>query len=108
MFERQPTEPLLFILTGLAVWRVTALLAYESGPFRIFDRLRRGMVDVRLGSLVGCFHCLGFWIAGAGVLIVYEVSWWSILLWLAVAGVVSIVERWLGGTMSQGELGDDL
>jgi hypothetical protein len=108
VFERQPNEPLLFVLTGLAVWRVTALAAYESGPFHILDRLRRGMVSVRLGRLVGCFHCLGFWIAGAGVLIVYEVSWWSLLLWLAVAGVTSIVERWLGGTMSEEGVGDEL
>jgi len=108
VFERQPTEPLLFVLTGLAVWRVTALVAYESGPFQILDRLRRRMVALRLERLIGCFHCLGLWIAGAGVLIVYELSWWSILLWFAVAGVVSIVERWLGGTMSEEEVDGDL
>ena len=42
------------------------------------------------------------------MLIVYELSWWSILLWFAVAGVVSIVERWLGGTMSEEEVDSDL
>ena len=108
MFERQPTEPLLFVVTGLAVWRVTALVAYESGPFQILDRLRRGMVALRLGRLIGCFHCLGLWIAGAAVLIVYELSWWSVLLWLAVAGAVSIIERWLGGTMFEEGVDDDV
>ena len=108
MFERQPSEPLLFVLTGLAVWRVTALVAYESGPFRILDRLRSGLVTLRLGRLVGCFHCLGLWIAGVGVLVVYDLSWWSVLLWLAVAGAVSIIERWLGGTMSEEGIDDDV
>jgi hypothetical protein len=108
VFERQPSEPFLFVLTGLAVWRVTALVAYESGPFRILDRLRRRLVALRLGRLVGCFHCLGLWIAGIGVLIVYELTWWSVLLWPAVAGAVSITERWLGGTMSEEPVDDDV
>lgn len=100
MFERQPTEPLLFAFSALAVWRVTALIAYESGPFRILDRLRGSMVGLRLDRLVGCFHCLAIWVAAAAVLVVYEVSRWSVLLWLAMAGIVSIVERWLGAPIS--------
>lgn len=98
MFARQPTEPLLFVLSALAAWRLTALLAYESGPFRIVDRLRVGLVALRLERLVGCFHCLGVWVAAAVVLVVYDLTRWTLLLWAAVAGVVSIVERWLGET----------
>jgi hypothetical protein len=108
VFDRQPTEPLLFVLTGLAVWRVTALVAYESGPFRILDRLRRRMVALRLERLIGCFHCLALWIAAIAVLGEYKISWWSVLLWLAVAGAVSIIERWLGGTMSDERIDDDV
>lgn len=108
MFEQQPTEPLLFVLSALAVWRTTALVAYESGPFRIVDRLRGRMVALRLERLVGCFHCLAVWIAAAVVLVVYDLTWWSLLLWPAVAGAVSIVERWLGAAMSIGGVGDDL
>lgn len=102
MLERQPSEPLLFALSALAAWRVTALIAYESGPFRVLDRLRRLLVTLRLAGLVGCFHCLALWVTAAVVLAVYEVTLWSVLLWLAVTGAVSIVERWLGGTMSTG------
>jgi hypothetical protein len=108
VFDRQPAEPHLFVLTGLAVWRATALVAYESGPFRILDRLRRRMVVLRLERLIGCFHCLALWIAAIAVLGVYKISWWSVLLWLAVAGAVSIVERWLGGTMSDERIDNDV
>ncbi len=108
MFKQQPIEPLLFVLSALAVWRVTALLAYESGPFRIVDRLRRRLVALRLQRLVGCFHCLAVWVAAGVVLVVYDLTWWSLLLWPAVAGAVSIVERWLGGTMSDGGMDNDV
>jgi hypothetical protein len=100
LFERQPTEPLLFVLSVLASWRITALVAYESGPFRVLDRLRRLMVTLRLGRLAGCFHCLAFWVSGAVVLVAYELTLWSLVLWAAVAGGVSIIERWLTGTMT--------
>lgn len=99
MFERQPSEPLLFVLSVLAAWRITALVAYESGPFRVLERLRRAFVGLRLERLVGCFHCLGLWLSAAVVLVVYDLTAWSILLWLAVAGAISIIERWLGGGM---------
>jgi len=100
VLERQPSEPLLFALSALAAWRVTALIAYESGPFRVLEGVRRLLVTLRLGQLVGCFHCLALWISALVVVAVYELTWWSVLLWLAVAGAVSIVERWLGGSMS--------
>jgi hypothetical protein len=108
VLEPQPSEPLLFVLGALAVWRVTALVAYESGPFRIVDRLRGRMVALGLERLVGCFHCLATWVAAGVVLVVYELTWWSLLLWPAVAGAASIVERWLGGTMSIAEVNDDV
>jgi hypothetical protein len=102
LFERQPSELLLFALSALAAWRVTALIAYESGPFHVFDRLRHLLVRLRLTQLVTCFHCLALWISAFVVLAVYKLTWWSVLLWLAVAGAASIVERWLGGSMPTG------
>jgi hypothetical protein len=96
-------EPLPFLLSVLATWRITALVAYESGPFRSLEALRRLLVVIRLGRLVSCFHCLGLWIAALVTLIVYRWEPSAILLWLAVAGAVSIIERWLGGTtLSEG------
>lgn len=98
----QLDEPLLFVVSVLATWRITALVAYESGPFRSLEALRRLLVVIRLGRLVSCFHCLGFWLAALVVLIVFRWEPSVMLLWLALAGAVSIIERWLGGTTSSG------
>jgi hypothetical protein len=104
---QQLHEPFLFGLSVLATWRITALVAYESGPFRSLEALRRLMVSVRLGRLVSCFHCLGLWIAALVVLTVYRWEPSAILLWLALAGAVSIIERWLGGTTWSGGQEDE-
>lgn len=98
----QLDEPLLFVVSVLATWRITALVAYESGPFRSLEALRRLLVVIRLGRLVSCFHCLGFWLAALVALIVYRWEPPVILLWLALAGAVSIIERWLSGTTFSG------
>jgi hypothetical protein len=103
----QLDEPLLFVVSALATWRITALVAYESGPFRSLEALRRLLVVIRLGRLVGCFHCLGFWLAALVALIVYRWEPPAILLWLGLAGAVSIIERWLGGTTMGGGEGDE-
>lgn len=105
---QQLHEPFLFGLSVLATWRITALVAYESGPFRSLEALRRLLVVIRLGRLVSCFHCLGFWIAAIVVLIVYRWEPPVILVWLALAGAVSIIERWLGGTTSSGGPDDEI
>ena len=95
--ETQLGEPFLFILGALAAWRLTALLAYERGPGGIFDLFRRMMVRMRLGRLVGCFHCLGIWVTAAVALVIFGFEVATILIWVAMAGAVSIVERWLVG-----------
>ncbi len=105
---QQLYEPFVFGLSLLATWRITALIAYESGPFRSLEALRRLLVVIRLGRLVSCFHCLGFWIAAIVVLIVYRWDPSAILVWLAVAGAVSIIERWLGGTTTLGGQDDEI
>ncbi len=102
----QVGEPLLFVVVALATWRVTALVAYEHGPFGVLGLLRRLMVRLRLGRLATCFHCLGFWVAGLAALVVYGAETSTLLFWLAVAGSVSIVERWLGGGFPSGGVDD--
>ncbi len=106
--EWQLDEPLLFAVSVLATWRITALVAYESGPFRILERLRRLLVVIRLGRLVSCFHCLGLWIAAGVALIVYRWDLATVLVWLGLAGAVSIIERWLGGNASIGDSEDGI
>lgn len=85
------------LLSTLVVWRVTAFVCYEEGPFDIMVLLRRGLVRIGLGRLVGCFHCTAVWISLVTVAAVYHPAVTSIFLVLAVAGAASIVERSLTG-----------
>jgi uncharacterized membrane protein len=104
MLEKRPDDAIWLLLTILTVWRVTALLAYESGPFGVFVSLRRGLVKVRLGRLVGCFYCLSMWISCA-VVLVFPLTWATPVVILGVAGAVAIIERFLSGASTTG--GDD-
>lgn len=98
--------PFLFLLGALVTWRVTAFLAYERGPFGVMVVFRRYMARIGLGRLVGCFHCLGVWVAAGMALIVYRLEPSTILLWLALAGAASIGERWLSGAAMTGGVDD--
>jgi len=97
----QPADSSLAWLVAcwLAAWRLTALLAYEAGPFELLSRLRVALARVGLHGVVACFHCLAVWVSAAVVLLVYEIEPRSLVLILAVAGAVSIAERLLGGTL---------
>lgn len=62
----------------LATWRLTAMLEYETGPFRVFERLRiqAAVFDPKenhIGGVVSCFWCGSVWMAGL-VLILDRIS----------------------------------
>jgi hypothetical protein len=101
----QPADASLFWLVAcwLAAWRLTALVAYEGGPFDVLSRLRVALARVGLQGFATCFHCLGVWISAAVVLLVYKIELRSLLLILAVAGAVSISERLVGGEVQAGK-----
>ncbi len=86
---------LWLVLCTLAVWRITALLCYDDGPFRVLLRLRLVLVRVGFAGLITCFHCVALWVSLLLVSSVYERRWSSVVVVLAVAGAVSITERWL-------------
>jgi Protein of unknown function (DUF1360) len=104
MLGKQLDDPIWLLLTILAVWRVTALLAYEAGPFGIFVSFRRGLVKLGLGRLVGCFYCLSVWI-NCAALLVFPLTRATPLVILGVAGAVAVIERLLSGAPPTG--GDD-
>jgi len=97
----QPYEFVWLLLTVLAVWRVTALIAYEAGPFDLLVALRRGLVRIGLGRLVGCFYCLSIWTSCA-VVLVFPVDRNTPLVILGIAGAVAIIERALTGAPTTG------
>jgi hypothetical protein len=96
MLGKRPDELVWLLLTVLAVWRLTALLAYEAGPFGIFVSLRRGLVRIGFGNLVACFHCLSLWMS-CGAVLIFPLSATTPIVILGVAGAVAIIERLLSG-----------
>lgn len=85
--------PFEFIVAGLAVWRITHLLAEEDGPAAIIARVRSRIGNGVMGSLVDCFACLSIWIAAAGAtLVAVDFRSWF-LCWLALSGFACLLER---------------
>lgn len=101
MLGLSPSEPVWLVLTVFAVWRLTALLAYERGPFAVLTETRRLMVKLGLGRLVGCFYCLSVWMSLA-ILLVFPVSATTPLVVLGVAGAVAFMERVLARDATTG------
>jgi hypothetical protein len=82
-----------FILGALGVWRLTHLLNAEDGPWQVFVRLRRLAGSSFWGELLDCFYCLSLWVAAPFALLLGS-SWRErLLLWLALSGAASLLER---------------
>ena len=95
------------VVAALAVWRVTAALVYERGPFAVMIAIRRTFVRAGLQRLVTCFHCTAVWVSALTIGVVYEWRAMTVLLVIGVAGAASIIERWLGGGVDAGEASDE-
>jgi hypothetical protein len=101
LLEKDPADIAWLLLTALGVWRLTAFVAYEAGPFDVATAIRRGLVRVGLARLVGCFYCLSFWMSCSAIL-VFRPGLDSPLVILGVAGAVAVIERLLTGSQSTG------
>ena len=86
-------KALPFILSVLAVWRVTHLLHVEDGPFDIFHRLRVTAGSGLFGKLLDCFYCLSLWVA-APLALLQAASWLERgVLWLALSATAILLQR---------------
>jgi hypothetical protein len=82
-----------FAFVSLAAWRVTHLLAEEDGPGDVIVRMRARLGDSVVGRAMDCFFCLSLWIAAPfAVVVARDVLTW-ILMWLAISGVVCLIQR---------------
>jgi hypothetical protein len=80
-----------FILSMLAVWRVTHLLACEDGPFDLVFKLRKFCGESFFGRLLDCFYCLSLWMAAPLVLLL-SADWITRgVTWLALSGGASLL-----------------
>ena len=86
-----------FTLAALAVYRLSAMLVDEEGPFHLFLRWRK-FAWQRLPQWVGqgfsCFYCLSFWVSLlAAVLVVQSLGLGLVVAWLSLAGAVQLVRH---------------
>ncbi len=94
----------IFLLSVLAVWRVTHLLHAEDGPFDLIFKIRKSVGNGLFGSLMDCFNCLSLWVAAP--LGFYLGNTWieKALLWLALsAGAILISNIFIKGEHSPPE-----
>ena len=83
----------LFILSILAVWRITHLLSKEDGPFDTIFLLRKKAGAGFFGNLLDCFYCLSIWIALPFGIWLGQTWIEKILMWLALSGAACLMER---------------
>jgi hypothetical protein len=82
-----------FVISALAVWRLTHLLAAEDGPWDLMVRLRRRLgVDI-WGKLMDCFNCLSIWISIPFAFYVASGILDILIVWFALSGTASLANR---------------
>lgn len=57
---------MLFLLSSVAVWRLAYMLQDETGPWRIFEKIREHINNSNKPTLIEgfqCFYCLSVWVA---------------------------------------------
>jgi hypothetical protein len=96
-----------FLIAALASWRLALLLARERGPWDVFRRIRQGTGTGVVGELLRCVKCIGLWVAAPFALFVGG-NWGAlVVIWLALAGVVALIDEWTRPPFEWREATDD-
>jgi hypothetical protein len=86
-------DPMAFILSVLAVWRITHLLSKEDGPFDLVIRFRKLFGQGFFGSLLDCFYCLSIWVS-IPFAFFFCIEWGEgVITWLALSGAASLLYK---------------
>jgi len=86
-------DAFFFVITSLAVWRITHLLGKEDGPFDLIYLIRKKAGAGFFGSLLDCFYCLSIWIA-LPLGLWFGKGWVEkILFWMALSGAACLLEQ---------------
>jgi len=81
------------IVAGLATWRISSLLLYETGPLDIFIQVRSLAARHSFtAQLFGCMYCLSIWVAllCAALLVT---DYWVALLPFALSAIAIMVDK---------------
>lgn len=92
MLVRMEAGALWIALDILAAWRLTSLVCFEDGPFRLMARLRRLAYTLHLGTLIDCFHCAGLWTSALVSIALFRPTIELPFVVFAVSGGVSLLE----------------
>mgnify|MGYP001581685764 CR=1 FL=1 len=95
---------LALIVLSLATWRVCRMLCFETGPRRVFARIRAfaGVSDLGKGTnlvsdILSCMACASVWIAIALTVIWVYVDFAHIAIFvLATSGVAVLAQMAVG------------
>ncbi len=104
--EEMPVA-LRFLIAALATWRVAFLLVREEGPSGICAALRQSAGAGFYGQILSCVKCTGMWVALPFAMFVGG-TWGELLVtWLALAGVVALIDEWTRSPFEWQETKDD-
>jgi hypothetical protein len=82
-----------FLVSALAVWRLTHLLAAEDGPWNLLLRFRRFLGNTAWGSMMDCFNCLSLWIAIPFTFFITDGWLGRLVVWFAASGAACLINR---------------
>ncbi len=90
-----------FLISALAIWRISHLLAAEDGPWDVIVLIRKKLGDTVAGSLMDCLNCLSLWVSIPFAFYVADRMLARFVVWLALSGAACLAERWGAGPMHQ-------
>jgi hypothetical protein len=80
-----------FVISTLAVWRLSYLFSQEDGPFDVVIKLRKLIGHGFFGSLLDCFYCLSLWISIPFAVWICDDWAEGIITWLALSSAACIL-----------------
>jgi hypothetical protein len=80
-----------FVISTLAVWRLSYLFSQEDGPFDVVIKLRKLLGHGFFGSLLDCFYCLSLWISIPFAVFISDGWAEGMIIWLALSGAACIL-----------------
>jgi hypothetical protein len=89
------------MISVLAVWRITHLLAAEDGPWDLIVRIRKKLGNTEGGHLMDCFNCLSLWVSVPFAFFVADGMLNRFVAWLALSGAACLANRLGAGQLSK-------
>jgi hypothetical protein len=80
-----------FLISTLAIWRLSYLFSHEDGPFDVVIKFRKLLGHGFFGSLLDCFYCLSLWISIPFAVLLTNEWLDGIIIWLALSGGACIL-----------------